>query len=124
MVGCFGFIVDLSSLFLFFDLLDIDLIPARILAFLLAAATTWYCNRHFTFSEFNLVGNRLKEWSRFLCSAIISAVPNIGTFYILILILPTTHEWIVVAMIAGIFFGYYSNYKLATGWVFKARVNN
>lgn len=120
MVGCIGFVVDLSSLFLFYDLLGIDLIPARMLAFILAVTTTWYGNRRYTFSEFNLVENRLHEWSRFFCSSVMSAVPNIGTFFILSLILPTTHTWILFGMIAGILVGYYSNYKFATGWVFKA----
>jgi putative flippase GtrA len=120
LVGGTGFVVDAAALLLLYELLQLDLLLARALAFLVAATSNWIFNRLFTFAELERVSSKSAEWMRFIGSAIVSAAPNLGIFYLLMLLLPETLPWIFVAMCCGILAGYISNYQLAKHWVFKS----
>jgi putative flippase GtrA len=120
MVGGTGFVVDASILMLLYEVLQLDLLLARALAFFVAATSNWILNRLFTFSNLQLSSNKSAEWLRFVGSAVVSAMPNLGIFYLLMLLLPETLPWIFVAMCCGILVGYGCNYLLARHWVFKS----
>jgi putative flippase GtrA len=120
LVGGTGFIVDASVLILLYEVLQLDLFIARALAFFVAATSNWILNRLFTFSDRDLMGNKSAEWMRFVSSALVSAVPNLGLFSLLMLLLPETLPWIFVAMACGILVGYFCNYQLAKHWVYKS----
>lgn len=117
LVGCSGFAVDSAILILLFEGFGIALLPARCLAFVAAATSNWILNRVFTFEHRG--PEKTGQWLRFITSALISAIPNIGIFYLLMLVLPETLPWIMLALSCGILAGYACNYQLAKTWVFK-----
>jgi putative flippase GtrA len=118
-VGGIGFCLDAALLVLLFDHLHLELAWARSIAFLCAATLNWFLNRHFTFRERLRHDARHLEWARFVTSALLSAVPNLGLFFLLMLFLPETLGYVMFAMCCGILAGYYCNYQLARGWVFR-----
>ncbi len=75
MVGGLGFVVDTIVFSLAIYVLRTDLLTARVVSFILAATTTWLGNRLFTFSE-REKEDKIKQWSKFFFSALISAMPN------------------------------------------------
>lgn len=121
-VGCTGFIVDITMFFIFHEVFKMELMLARGLAFTIAATSNWFFNRSFTFSSRGLSNKKSSEWIKYFTSAVLSAIPNLGTFYLLINILPLSRPYIIFAMCCGIAIGYYSNYRLANDWVFKPRI--
>jgi len=120
LVGASGFIVDTCVLILLYEVAALDLLLARALAFVAAASSNWVLNRVFTFADACRAGRKSAQWLRFLASAVLSAVPNLGIFYLLMRILPETLPAILFAMSCGILAGYVSNYLLARHWVFRA----
>lgn len=120
LVGGIGFIVDATTMVLLFDSLGLDLLPARMIAFITAVTSNWFLNRRFTF--ISLAGNRAAsaEWLRFFISALLSAIPNLGVFFLLMQLLPESLPEILFAMSAGILIGYACNYQLAKSWVYKS----
>jgi putative flippase GtrA len=121
LVGGTGFIVDACMLMLLYRFLQLDLLLSRTLAFIAAASWNWLLNRLFTFADLELASGKSAEWLRFLASAVVAAVPNLGVFYLLMLLLPETLAWIFFAMCCGILTGYVCNYQLARHWVFRSR---
>jgi len=119
-VGGVGFLVDSSILIILFNGLQLDLSVARLAAFFCAATSNWILNRIFTFGDAVLNQKRTLEWIRFIGSALLSAIPNLGTFFCLVAILPETLPWIIFAMCCGILAGYFCNYQLARLWVFRS----
>lgn len=120
LVGGVGFLVDSSILIILFDGFETDLAPARAVAFFCAATSNWILNRVFTFGDTGLSGQRSLEWIRFVSSALLSAIPNLGAFFCLVKILPETLDWILFSMCCGILAGYFCNYQLARLWVFRS----
>jgi len=119
LVGASGFIVDTTVLILLFEVAAVELLLARSLAFVVAASSNWLLNRHYTFADACRAGRKSTQWLRFLGSAILSAIPNLGIFYLLMRILPEELPAIIFAMCCGILVGYACNYQLAKLWVFK-----
>ena len=119
LVGGIGFCVDAALLVLLFEQLRIDLAWARGIAFVCAATLNWFLNRRFTFRERLRHDGKHLEWVRFVTSAAVSAVPNLGLFFVLMLLLPESLGYVMFAMCCGILAGYYSNYQLARIWVFR-----
>ena len=118
-VGAVGFLIDAGILLTLHEGIGIDLSYSRVVAFCVAASSNWVLNRNLTFSGRHLQGSKVAEWSRFIGSAIVSAVPNLGLFFLLLLILPQTTVSILFAFCCGILAGYASNYYLASVWVFR-----
>jgi putative flippase GtrA len=118
LVGSVGFAVDSALLILLFEFLQLGLEVSRVAAFVCAATVNWFLNRVFTFAERDRRGRKSLQWMRFVASAIVSAIPNLGIFFLLMLILPESLGFVLIAMCCGILAGYYCNYRLAHGWVF------
>ena len=118
LVGAVGFAVDAGLLILLFDLLRLDLATARIAAFVSAASANWFLNRIYTFADRDRRGRKSLQWMRFVTSAVLSAIPNLGIFFLLMRVFPETTGHALLAMCCGILAGYYCNYRLAHGWVF------
>jgi putative flippase GtrA len=121
LVGAVGFAVDASLLILLFDILGIGLASSRIAAFVCAASANWILNRVYTFADRDHRGRKSLQWIRFVVSAIISAIPNLGIFFLLMQVLPETTGYALLAMCCGILAGYISNYQLSRWWVFGAQ---
>ena len=120
LVGGCGFLVDATLLILLFEALKLDLVTSRSIAFAFAATSNWILNRIFTFADRGRGGRKTAEWLRFIVSAVISAVPNLGLFFLLMQLLPETLPAIFFAMCCGILVGYLCNYQLAKSWVYKS----
>jgi putative flippase GtrA len=120
LVGASGFVVDTTVLILLFEVAAVELLLARSIAFVAAASSNWILNRHFTFADSCRAGRKSTQWLRFLGSAILSAIPNLGIFYLLMRFLPEELPAILFAMCCGILAGYICNYQLARLWVFKS----
>jgi putative flippase GtrA len=121
MVGGFGFLVDTSVMIVLFEGLEVRLAIARCTAFICAASSNWILNRVFTFRERDLAGRKSLEWIRFIVSALLSAIPNLGIFFLLMQVFPESLVYIIFAMCCGILAGYFTNYQLARLWVYRSR---
>ncbi len=120
-VGAGGFVVDCAAFALFHFMGELSVMWARMLAFLVAATSTWFGNRVLTF-EYQGTGSRrddFKQWQKFMTSAMISAVPNLICFKALTLMLPAFYGSLFLAMVVGVLVGMVSNYLLSKAWVFK-----
>ena len=121
LVGAVGFAVDAGLLILLFDIARLDLESSRIAAFVCAASTNWFFNRVYTFADRDRRGRKSLQWMRFVTSAVISAIPNLGVFFLLMRAFPETTVYALLAMCCGILAGYTCNYQLSRRWVFGAR---
>ncbi|QIZ75971.1 GtrA family protein [Ferrimonas lipolytica] len=116
LVGALGFGVD-WLLFNSLLLLDAEPRAARLIAFAVAAATTWCGNRSFTFSN-RPAQPKLRQLGRYGLMAITSAVPNLAMFNGLTLLLGQSWWALQVALVAGVLTGMVSNYVISERWVF------
>ncbi|WP_375752737.1 GtrA family protein [Vibrio sp. HN007] len=117
-VGCFGFMVDASVFYFSYQVVQLDLMIARIIAFLFAATATWLGNRWFTFQSANKA-KKLNQWQRFLFVATISAVPNFIVFNLVSKILSAEPVGVYIALVSGVLVGMLSNFILSDRWVFS-----
>ena len=120
LVGAVGFVVDAGVLIVLFDILQLELAGSRIAAFVCAASANWILNRIYTFADRDRRGRKSLQWMRFVASAVISAIPNLGIFFLLMQVFPETTGYALLAMSCGILAGYFSNYQLSRWWVFGA----
>ena len=120
-VGGIGFIVDLSAMIVFSTFMP--LFVARSLAFFFAVNSNWLLNRRITFKQqqFERNSGLLQEWSKFLCSSCIGAIPNLFCYWLLVSGLSLTGSAAIIAIIPGIIFGMLINYLLADRWVFSRK---
>ena len=79
LVGGTGFCVDAAFLALLHHLLGLDVVPARLISFVIAATVTWYLNRRYTF-KLRAAQRTRDEWSRYLVVNGLGAVLNFTIF--------------------------------------------
>ncbi|MGF1759501.1 GtrA family protein [Photobacterium sagamiensis] len=145
-VGGIGFLVDVVTMALLS--LFIPLIPARALAFWVAASSNWWWNRRITFKNSD-TNKPIKQWTRFLCVSCLGFVPNWGCYWWLMQLVDTAtiqvslealfgastgkaesyqaetiiriaaSAWPFIAMVPGILLGMLTNFMLAERWVFR-----
>ncbi len=118
-VGGIGFIADTLVFFVLMKWLSLPIMPARVLAFIVAATVTWFGNRTFTFAGAE-TGGKLRQWVKFMCCATLSAVPNLLTFKLGLMLVPESSDiWLFTCMVVGILVGMVSNFLLSKYWVFE-----
>ena len=117
LVGITGFLVDAAVLYAAIYLLDIPALASRLIAFSCAATTTWFGNRVYTFRDRPRSG-RIMQWRRFLVAAVISAIPNLLVFQVVLSLLGESALHYLLALITGISAGMLSNYCLCNRFVF------
>lgn len=120
MVGGIGFVVDTLIFILLYQLLELDMMVARLLAFIVAATTTWLGNRIFTFSS-QCTSNKLIQWQRFISVACFSAIPNFLVFKLIMSLIDSYFLGVYIALALGVFAGMVSNFLLSERWVFATR---
>jgi len=110
-IGGLGFIVDSLS-FLFFTALMSDIMLARLLSFWLAATTTWYGNRIYTYNhhKFNAI---FSQWFKHMITAHLSGSLNLLVFWSTLELLSMP-----IAFCLGIFASLVSNYFIINRFVF------
>jgi putative flippase GtrA len=77
-VGTVGFVVDSSLTLALVGLASLAPVPARGLAFLVAATVTWQLNRRFTFA--GAARGSLGRWALYLASTTLGAAVNVGVY--------------------------------------------
>ena len=111
LVGCLGFIVDATIVFLLVRLLGAEPINARIPAWLLAVSTTYFFNLFFTFKATKavLVGKRqrLRRYFLYVLSQLCGGFINILVFSLLISLLGM--QWLV-SLVIGTLLGLIFNF--------------
>ena len=109
LVGVVGFVADTLTLYLCVFGLGLGLYEGRLVSYLVAATTTWYCNRHLTFRDANK-SRPLREWSRFLAANAIGGVVNYSVYAVLInaSVICASHPIVAVALgsLAGLAFNF------------------
>lgn len=80
LVGAGVFVVDFSLFLILTNLLELQLMLARSIAFLIAVVVSWLVNRYWTFSG-RLAQPKLKQLTKSLSVAIAAASMNLLTFY-------------------------------------------
>ncbi|MBW3694735.1 GtrA family protein [Vibrio sp. T187] len=120
-VGVVGFIADYTVFSLMFYLFELPIIQARVVAFFCAATTTWYGNRILTFAveDKGSLAQAFLQWQKFMCAALLSAVPNLVVFKVLSDLLPNHPIGTFVALVAGVLVGMISNFLFSRYWVFS-----
>ena len=116
--GAAGFVVDTSLFALMFHWLELSMMPARSIAFLGAATTTWLGNRWLTFPQAEK-RHAFAQWQKFMVTACFSALPNFAVFKMVTILSGTQGIWVYVALIMGVLAGMCSNYFLSVMLVFR-----
>jgi putative flippase GtrA len=115
LVGCAGFVVDTAVLYLALYELGMSYYGGRIVSYTLAASSTWYMNRRFTFAD-SRNDNRLGEWARFLMLNLFGGAVNYGVYaaYMRMHTDAMTAPAIGVALgsVAGMFVNFYLSRRL------------
>ena len=110
-VGVIGFLVDVGILNFCMHEFGMGRYSGRLVSFIIAASTTWICNRLFTFRGQG-GGHAGKQWAKFVTVSAGGFVLNYGTYALLIATVPLVHEypWLGVAAgsVAGMFFNFFA----------------
>jgi putative flippase GtrA len=114
LIGGLGFVVD-SLCFIFLTKLTSNIMLARVLSFWLAASTTWFGNRIYTYAHQQFSGV-ITQWCKHLLTTHLSGVINLLIFWSIkdVVTMP-------VAFCLGILGGLFSNYFFANHFVFAQR---
>lgn len=116
-VGSLGFLVDAGVLQVLIFALGTNPYLARIFSFLGAASTTWWLNRHYTFSVRHAPSQR--EWGRYLSLMILGAAINYGAYALCLVHIPrvSAQPWLGVAAgsLAGLWVNFLTSRRLFGG---------
>lgn len=117
-VGFIGFMVDAAVVYGLRE--SLGLYGAGLAAYFAAATTTWAFNRAWTFAGRGS-GSAFRQWLLFLSANMIGAVLNRGTFFLLVWLVPLCAAHPVLAIVAGVAAGLFSNFSMARRVVFRAQ---
>jgi putative flippase GtrA len=117
-VGGLGFLVDAAILSTLVHVYAWSHVTARALSFATAVTVTWYCNRRWVFSR---TQNQAREYSAYFGLQAVGAVINLGTYGVLVALLPALALVPVIPLAAGAALALLFNYSGAARWVFAAR---
>lgn len=116
LVGTVGLLVDIGVLTLCTNLFGLGLYSGRILSYLVAATTTWFLNRIFTFHGTISTSKIHTQWAKFILVSIGGFTINYGTYATLVATQPfvAANPWLGVAAgsIAGLALNFFASRKL------------
>jgi putative flippase GtrA len=120
LVGCAGFCVDAGVLYLALYVLGMSYYGGRIISYALAASSTWYMNRRFTFAD-SRNDSGFREWARFVALNVFGGAVNYAVYaaYIRAHAGPSQAPAIGVAL--GSIAGMFVNFYLSRWLVFNGR---
>lgn len=120
LVGVVGFVVDASVLTLAMRVLGMGPYAGRVLSFLIAATTTWWLNRTFTFGA-PPARSLVAEWLRFLSVNAIGGALNVAIYSALVALVPLVARWPVLGVAVGAVVGLGFNFIGSKRAVFRSR---
>ena len=89
-------------------------------ALLVAVTTTWALNRAWTFAGRGS-GGLFRQWALFASANSIGMALNIGTFSLLVWLVPFCAAYPIVPIVAGVAAGMFVNFAMSRRVVFRAR---
>ena len=118
LVGSIGFIVDTIILYTCIYFLFMNLYWGRLVSYTIAASSTWYMNRRYTFSD-NRNTRAHKEWMLFVAVNALGGLVNYGTYAVLVSSILVFREYPVLAVGVGSVAGLIFNFTLSKKLVFR-----
>ena len=117
-VGLVGFTVETAFVYGLRGVMS--LYAAKAVALLVAVTTTWALNRAWTFAGRGS-GGLLRQWALFASANSIGMALNIGTFSLLVWLVPFCAAYPIVPIVAGVAAGMFVNFAMSRRVVFRAR---
>ncbi len=117
-VGCLGFVWDTSTVYLTRD--AVGLMPAIMLAFLVAATLNWAINRAWTFRHMACDHSLPRQWVLYMMANSLGFVLNRGTTYSLVLMCGVCRAQPILPLAAGAGAGLFANFLLSQRFVFRS----
>jgi len=117
-VGVVAFVVDVAVLYCGLYLLELDYFSGRILSYLMAASTSWYLNRNFTFVESDR-SSPIKQWILFLAANGIGGLVNVGTYSIVMVYSVDSILSPLIGTVLGSIAGLVFNFSASRKLIFK-----
>ncbi len=117
-VGGIGFLVDVGILKLCMTFLGMGLYDGRVVSFIAAATTTWFCNRVFTFRGQG-GGAVHAQWARFVLVSVGGFCFNYGAYAALIATQPLVAAYPILGIAAGSLAGMFFNFFASRHLVFR-----
>ena len=90
-----------------------------IIAYAGAVTTTWWLNRIWTFRGIGNIGPMHRQWLRFVLANIPGLCLNLGTYFILVALVPLCAAHPELAIAAGAIAGMFANFILSRAMVFR-----
>jgi putative flippase GtrA len=122
MVGTLGFIVDTAVLYAALHLGGLNLLLGRVVSYLAAATTTWYLNRHYTFTN-SRDPRWTRQWLRFLLVNTAGGAVNYTVYAWMVLTIEVVASYPVIGVAAGSVAGLIVNYSCSRIFVFSNNQN-
>lgn len=116
-VGIVGFGIDASILTTLVHLFGWPHYTARALSFAAAVTVTWYLNRRWVFARTH---RPAREYGAYFGIQAAGAAINLGTYAVVIAVVPDLVRLPVVPLAAGALLALLFNYTAASRWVFAA----
>lgn len=114
-VGGIGFVIDAGILSTLVQIAGWWHISARAVSFAAAVTVTWYLNRQWVFSP---TASRAREYGTYFGVQSVGAVINLGTYALVIAVLPSLARLPVLPLAVGSALALVFNYSAAKRWVF------
>ena len=115
-VGGIGFVVDGTLLSILVHLFDWPHLQARMVSFATAVTVTWLCNRRWVFAA---TDDGTREYGAYFGVQVVGAAINLGTYALVIALVPTLARLPVLPLAAGAALAMVFNYSAASRWVFS-----
>jgi putative flippase GtrA len=115
-VGAAGFVVNIAAVYAVRG--AVGLYAAGVIGWVIAATTTWWLNRAWTFKGRGN-GAMHHQWLRFLSVSLVGFTLYYTTFSLLIAHFPICVRYPVIPSFAGVLAGMVSNFTLSRTLVFR-----
>lgn len=116
-IGSLGFVWDTGTTYAAKGL--IGLLPATLLAFVVAATLNWVANRLWTFRDRSCHRSLFRQWLLYMAANSLGFLLNRGTVAFLVLSSAFCHARPVIALAAGAVAGLAANFSLSHRVVFR-----
>ncbi|MBU4263733.1 MAG: GtrA family protein [Proteobacteria bacterium] len=120
LVGTLGFVVDAGSLQLLVSLAGINPYASRLFSYLLAATTTWWLNRRFTFTACDEACWK-GQWLRYLVVNAAGGGVNYGVYALCLFLSEFVRQHLYLGVAAGSLVGLAVNFTASRYLVFQVR---
>jgi len=119
LVGVVNTIIDLAVFILGYNFLHLQLVPANLLAWLVAVSCSYVMNSTFTFAAESGRKLRWRDYGTFVASGVVGAVVNTATLVLASYVVPV---WVAKAIAIGVSF--LVNFSMSHFVVFRKRAEN